>query len=87
MARSLLETLGLFAVPFVLYALFLVFRARHPLVVEHWSRGALSWLALAGLLLAIAGFLAAGFLDGRSRGAYIPARIDENGHLTPGHFQ
>jgi hypothetical protein len=87
MARSLLETLGLFALPFVLYALFLVFRARHPLVVEHWSHSAMSRLALAGLLLAIGGFLVAGFFDGRSRGAYIPAHIDENGRLTPGHFQ
>ena len=42
MARSLLESLGLFAAPFLLYALFLFFRARHPLVVAHWSRGALS---------------------------------------------
>jgi hypothetical protein len=87
MARSLLETLGLFALPFVLYALFLVFRARHPLLVEHWSRGAVSWLTLAGLLLAIGGFLVAGFFGGRSGGAYIPAHIDEHGRLTPGHFQ
>ncbi len=87
MARSLLETLGLFSLPFLLYAFFLVFRARHPLLVEHWSRGAVSWLTLGGLLLAIAGFLVAGFFDGRSRGAYIPAHIDENGRLTPGHFQ
>ena len=32
MARSLLESLGLFAAPFFLYAIFLVFRARHPLI-------------------------------------------------------
>jgi hypothetical protein len=87
MARSLLETLGLFALPFVLYALFLAFRARHPLLVEHWSRGAVFWLTLAGLLLAIAGFLVTGFFGGRSSGAYIPAHIDEHGRLAPGHFQ
>jgi hypothetical protein len=86
MARSLLETLGLFATPFLLYAMFLVYRARHPLVVEHWSRGALSWLTLAGLMLAIAGFLAAGFFSGREEGAYVPAHV-EHGRLTPGHFQ
>jgi hypothetical protein len=87
MARSLLETLGLFSLPFLLYGVFLAFRARHPLLVEHWSRGAVSWLTLAGLLLAISGFLVAGFVEGRSRGAYIPAHIDENGRLSPGHFQ
>jgi hypothetical protein len=87
MARSLFETLGLFAAPFVLYAIFLVFRARHPLLVEHWSRGAVSWLALAGLLLAIGGFLVAGLLSGRDGGVYVPAHVDEHGHLAPGHFQ
>ncbi len=86
MARSLLETLGLFATPFMLYAVFLVFRARHPLLVEHWSRGAVSWLTLAGLMLAIAGFLFAGFFSGREEGAYVPAHI-EHGRLAPGHFQ
>jgi hypothetical protein len=86
MARSLLESLGLFAAPFLLYALFLVYRSRHPLVVAHWSRGALFWLTLAGLSLAIAGFLYAGFFGANSAGVYVPAHI-ENGRLTPGRFQ
>jgi hypothetical protein len=46
-----------------------------------------SWLTLAGLLLAIAGFLAAGFLGMRKEGAYIPAHIDEHGRLSTGHFE
>ncbi len=87
MARSFLDSFGLFAAPFLLYALFLLFRARHPLVVEHWSRSAVSWLTLAGLLLAIGGFLAIGFLSGTDGGVYIPAHIDKNGRLTTGHFQ
>lgn len=86
MARSLLESLGLFAAPFFLYALFLIYRARHPLVVAHWSRGALSWLTLAGLALAISGFLYAGFFGARSSGVYVPAHMD-HGRLTPGQFQ
>ncbi|WP_298426858.1 DUF6111 family protein [Rhodoblastus sp.] len=86
MARSLFESLGLFAAPFVLYALFLIFRARHPLLVAHWSRGALFWLTLAGLLLAISGFLYAGFSGAARRGVYVPAHM-ENGRLTPGRFQ
>lgn len=86
MARSFLESLGLFAAPFVLYALFLMFRARHPLLVEHWSRGAVSWLTLAGLLLAIGGFLAIGFLSGAEEGVYVPAHID-HGRVIPGHIQ
>ena len=86
MARAILESLGLFAVPFLLSAAFLVYRARHPLVVEHWSQAALSWLTFLGLALAISGLVAAGVFAPRSSGAYVPARI-ENGVLTPGHFQ
>jgi hypothetical protein len=86
MARSLFESLGLFAAPFLLYALFLMFRARHPLLVAHWSRGAVFWLTLGGLGLAIAGFLFAGFSGINRQGVYLPAHID-NGRLTPGRFQ
>jgi hypothetical protein len=86
MARSFLESLALFSAPFLLYALFLIFRARHPLLVASWSRGALSWLVLAGLLLVIASFIVAGLTSGRQSGTYIPAHID-NGRLTPGRFQ
>ncbi len=85
MPRALLEALGLFLAPFALYAAFLIFRARHPLVAESWSRGALSWLTLAGLALAIAGFVYLGFF-GVEQGAYIPAHM-ENGRLLPGRFQ
>lgn len=87
MARSLFESLGLFATPFALYALFLIFRERHPLLVASWSQRALSRLTLAGLLLAIGGFLVIGFLGMREEGVYVPARIDEHGRLTPGHFE
>jgi uncharacterized membrane protein (DUF485 family) len=86
MARSLLESLGLFASPFLLYALFLIFRARHPLLVASWSRGAVSWLILGGLGLVIASFVVAGLTSGRQSGTYIPAHI-ENGTLAPGRFQ
>jgi hypothetical protein len=86
MARSLLESLGLFAAPFLLYALFLIYRARHPLQVEHWSRGSVFWLTLAGLGLAIGGILYVGFFDSDRSGVYVPAHID-NGRLTPGRFQ
>lgn len=86
MVRSLFESLGLFAAPFILYALFLILRARHPLLVAHWSRGALFWLTFAGLALAIAGFLYAGFFGAARQGVYVPAHVD-NGRLTPGRLQ
>ena len=49
MGRTLLETLGLFLSPFVLFALYLILRSQFPLAWEHWTRGRLSWLTLAGL--------------------------------------
>ncbi|MBB4199130.1 hypothetical protein CCR94_16665 [Rhodoblastus sphagnicola] len=85
MSRALLESIGLFLAPFVLYAAVLIFRARHPLVAASWSRGALSWLTLAGLALAMAGLVALALL-GPEQGAYTPAHV-ENGRLLPGHFQ
>jgi hypothetical protein len=85
MSRALLESIGLFLAPFALYAAFLIFRARHPLIAASWSRGAVSWLTLAGLGLAIAGLLYLGFF-GPEQGVYIPAHM-ENGRLAPGRFQ
>lgn len=85
MSRALLEALGLFITPFALYVALLIFRARHPLIAASWSRGALSWLTLAGLALAIGGLVYAG-MSGSEQGAYTPAHV-ENGRLVPGHFQ
>jgi Family of unknown function (DUF6111) len=86
MARSLFDSLALFAAPFLLYAFFLFLRARHPLVVAHWSRGALFWLTLAGFVLVILGFVYAGFFGSAATGVYVPAHMD-HGRLTPGRFQ
>jgi hypothetical protein len=86
MSRVVLESIGLFLTPFALYVALLVFRARHPLIADSWSRGALSWLTLAGLALAIAGLVYAGVMSGSEQGAYVPAHI-ENGRLAPGHFR
>ena len=39
------------------FAVYLLLRARFPLAVEHWTRGRVSWLALAGLAAATVGLL------------------------------
>jgi hypothetical protein len=85
MARAIFESLGFFLTPFVLYALFLIYTMRHPLVFASWSKTSVANLAIAGLLLAIAGFVVFG-LESSGRGAYVPAHI-ENGRLTPGRLQ
>lgn len=86
MERSLAESIALFAAPFVIYAIFLLFRSRQPLLIASWSRGALYWLTLGGLLLVIGGFILAGLHEERIGGVYIPAHM-QNGRLTPGYFK
>ena len=86
MARMVFETVGLFLLPFVAFAVYLLLRARYPLAVEHWTRGRLSWLAMAGLAAAAGGLLAANLLAPRGHGRYLPAHL-ENGVIVPGRFE
>lgn len=86
MVRALFETFGLFLAPFAAFALYLILRARYPLAIEHWTRGRLSVLALAGLVAALAGLFLATWYAPRGHGLYVPAHL-ENGTLVPGRFE
>jgi hypothetical protein len=86
MARGLLETVGLFLAPFAVFAVYLALRAKYPLAVEHWTRGRLSWLALAGLAAAAGGLVALNAFAPRGHGRYVPAHL-ENGVIIPGRFE
>lgn len=85
MMRAILEALGLFLIPFALYAAWLMFRARHPAAAAQIGDGPLLNLCLVGLALVLAGFLALGWFSPR-RGAYVPAHV-EDGRLIPGRLQ
>jgi purine-cytosine permease-like protein len=86
MWRAVVETLGLLFAPFLLFAVYLVLRARYPLAVEHWTRGRVATLVIAGLAAALVGLIALTLTAPRSQGVYVPAHI-ENGALVPGHFE
>ncbi len=86
MARSFLDALGLFSVPFIAYALLLALRQRYPFVAESWSRGSLAVLTVLGLSLVVIGILLLGTFADRHQGAWIPAHLD-HGRLVPGQFQ
>ena len=86
MARALFETFGLFLTPFAVFAIYLGLLARFPLAVEHWTRGRLGWLALAGLAAAACGLVALNAFAPRGHGRYIPAHL-ENGVIAPGRFE
>ncbi len=85
MWRVTLEMAALFLTPFAAYALYLSARRRWPFAIEHWSRGALSLLVLAGLAVAVAGTFALGLRAERHYGRYEPAHM-ENGRLVPGRW-
>lgn len=85
MWRAIVQTVLLFALPFVVYALFHLAQRRWPFVRELWRGPALSLLTIAGLVAAILGMIALG-LSGFHQGAYVPAHV-EDGKLKPGRFQ
>jgi Family of unknown function (DUF6111) len=86
MWRAVVESIGLFAAPFVIFAAYLVLRLRYPLAIEHWTRGRVATLVLAGLAAALAGLIGLAITAPRGQGVYVPAHV-EHGVLVPGHFE
>jgi len=86
MGRAVLDMLGLFLTPFALFAIYLALRARYPLALEHWPRGRVSLLTLAGLAAAVLGLVFLSLTAPRGHGIYIPAHV-EKGVLIQGHFE
>lgn len=85
MLRTILEELLVFALPFALFAGFLVIVRRNPLERDEWEP---QWvrLTLAGIFLVVASLFFAGLTAERHPEGYVPPHI-ENGRLVPGSFQ
>jgi len=86
MWRAVVESLALFLAPFLIFAVYLVLRARYPLAVEHWTRGRVATLVLIGLAAALIGMIVLVSIAPRGHGVYVPAHV-ENGVLVPGHIE
>lgn len=86
MLRAALEALGLFSVPFLLFALSLALREAYPLAMEHWTRGRVSMLALIGLGAALVGIVLIVATSPRGVGVYVPAHV-KDGVLVPGKIE
>ncbi|MGH6830612.1 MAG: DUF6111 family protein [Methylocella sp.] len=86
MWRAILEPALLFALPFAVYTIYLVLRQSYPFAMEHWTKGAVSTLTLAGLVIAVTGMIAFGIFAPRHVGGYVPAHI-ENGKIVPGRMK
>jgi len=57
MVRVVGFQLLVFLLPFLVYAFYLYFAGTDPMNRESWSRNAVYWLAVTGLVLTVAGLL------------------------------
>ena len=84
MIRPALTEIGIFLIPFGLYALFLVATRAGLLDPSSWPLYLVSRLVVGSLLLVIVSFVAFAYLAGGSPySTYVPAHI-EHGKLVPG---
>jgi hypothetical protein len=84
MIRPAFTEIGIFLIPFAVYALFLVATRSGLLVQSSWPVHIVGRLALGALLLVVISFvLLAHFSGAAPNSTYIPAHID-NGKFVPG---
>jgi Family of unknown function (DUF6111) len=84
MIRPVLTEVGIFLIPFGVYALFLVATRSGLLVQTSWPVRVVARLVLGSLLLVVVSFiLLAHFSGAPPNSTYIPAHI-ENGKFVPG---
>lgn len=84
MIRPVLTEIGIFLIPFALYALFVILSRSNVLHASSWPFHIVGRLAIAALLLVILSLiLLANFSGAPPDSVYTPAHI-ENGRLVPG---
>lgn len=85
MIRALIEGILLFLLPFAGFAVLLFLQRRRVLHLQAWSSTS-AWLAMAGLILVLASFVATGLLADRPQAGFEPTHM-ENGRVVPGRFR
>jgi Family of unknown function (DUF6111) len=84
MIRPVLTEIGIFLIPFAVYALFLIATRSGLFAQSSWPAHLLAKLVLGSLLLVVASFiLLAHFSGAPPHSTYVPAHI-ENGKFVPG---
>jgi hypothetical protein len=84
MIRPVLTEIGIFLIPFAVYAVFLIATRSGVLVQSSWPVHLLAKLVLGSLLLVVVSFiLLAHFSGAAPNSTYVPAHV-ENGRLVPG---
>jgi len=84
MIRPALTEIGIFLIPFAVYALFLAATRSGLFVQSSWPITIVARLILVALLLVIAGLIGLAHFSGAApNSTYIPAHV-EHGKLVPG---
>ena len=84
MIRPVLTEVGIFLIPFAVYAMFLIATRSGLMASSSWPTHLLAKLVLGSLLLVVISFvLLAHFSGAPPNSTYIPAHI-ENGKFVPG---
>lgn len=84
MIRPVLTEIGIFLIPFAVYAAFLLASRSGVLTANSWPLHIVGKLTIGALLLVIVSLLLLAHFSGAPPGStYTPARI-ENGKLIPG---
>jgi hypothetical protein len=84
MIRPVLTEVGIFLIPFAVYALFLIATRSGVLAPASWPVHLVAKLTLGSLVLVVVSFVLLAHFSGASpNSTYIPAHI-ENGKLVPG---
>lgn len=84
MIRPVLTEVGIFLIPFAVYAMFLIATRSGVMASSSWPAHLIAKLVLGSLLLVVVSFvLLAHFSGAAPNSTYIPAHI-ENGKFVPG---
>ena len=84
MIRPALSEVGIFLIPFAVYALFLIATRSGLLVQSSWPLHIIAKLVLGSLILVVISFIVlARFSGAAPNSTYVPAHI-ENGKFVPG---
>jgi hypothetical protein len=84
MIRPALSEVGIFLIPFAVYALFLLATRSRLLMQSSWPLHVIGKLVLGSLMLVVISFiLLARFSGAAPHSTYVPAHI-ENGKFVPG---
>ncbi|MDB5521675.1 MAG: hypothetical protein JWQ51_1769 [Tardiphaga sp.] len=85
MIRPVMTEVGIFLIPFALYAIWLVANRSGVFQGASWPAQTVAKLVFGSLLLTILSFiLLAHFSGAAPHSTYTPARVDDQGNFIPG---